>query len=251
MGICYECKKQTDNYCITHKKHICTECMFKSHQQCTVCKYKEYVEENREEVTTCAVCNEAFGDKEVVRLPCYCVLHKDCVIKVFDETIEELKCPRCHAVVFSKEHPLEESFKKELMTVFEGKPYIQPICDTQAAETKDEPVDEVVSVLLSNEEKQPEEVENVEYTQHEVTSLKPQTKGGVQPTEPEPTIEFDVESDEEDHGHSQKKTIGESFVESLGQKKTMSGRVIFAIMGLMILIVLFVVLVYFIGNQDT
>ncbi|GAB1223536.1 hypothetical protein ENUP19_0173G0004 [Entamoeba nuttalli] len=260
MGICFECKKPTDLYCVHHKKHICIECIFKNHINCTVCKYREYVEENREEVNNCIICSTELTSKETVRLPCFCVFHKDCLISLFDQSIEEVKCPKCHQPIFTQQD-IPNQIKDQLISTFAGKSYLQPFLELNPPKHEEE-IDMNAAVLLNETpkevEQQPQEKEeqdNVEYVQQEITSLKRKDEKieGSENNEVAPTIEFDMSSDEDDHGNKKKEmsSIGKNFIQTLGKKNKISGSTLLILFGLMILLVVFMVVVYFIGNKDT
>ncbi|ELP90813.1 hypothetical protein EIN_026920 [Entamoeba invadens IP1] len=254
MGICFECKKSTDLYCVHHKKHVCIDCMFKTHAVCTMSKYKDYVMDNKPEVNECPLCKAVLGDKEVVRLPCLCVVHKECIVKEFDDATGELKCPQCQTPVFVGKDDIPTQIKEHLLAIFAGKKYIQPFLDANLQTIAHEDIDTTTQLLLKPEDEKEEQ--NVSYTKNEISSLKKVAEATEVNVEAEddssgPHMNDTDTSDEEDAKKKLQGSLGMGFVATLGHNKRISGRGIFIILVLMVVLVLFMVIVYFFGNTDT
>ncbi|KAL7711539.1 RING-type domain-containing protein [Entamoeba marina] len=269
MGICHECKKQTHLYCVHHKKHTCIECVMKNHSTCTICEYRDHVENNREEINECGVCKEPLNDSQTVRLPCLCVFHLQCLIDQFEDTFEELKCPRCSSVIFDTTTDIPSCLKQALINAFAGKSYIRPFVESNVVS---EEIDAVTQAILNDpQDSQTQEVEQaehhegdnartdgneelVEYTDQVVTSLKSKREKSQiehygqqeQHTDAVPNIEFDVESDEEVDA-----SVGMDFVKTVGKKKKITWKTVFILLFVLLLLILFIGILYIIGDVDT
>ena len=260
MGICFECKKTTDLYCIHHKKHICMDCILKNHKNCTICKYRDYVENGADEINTCSVCSQELSNSETLRLPCLCLHHKECLLNAFSSS-SDATCPHCHSAIFTEEilKELHEGLKVEIVETFKGKEYAKIITPN---EIQKEVIDETAQLLLNNEndvngddKDDKNDEEKIEYIQGEMTSLKRKDDVEV-PIEVGPTIEFDVTSDDDEIDHGMKKknqgsTIGVDFVKSLQTKGKISGKTIMLLVFLMVILVILMIIIFATGNKDT
>ena len=257
MGFCVECKKQTDIYCLHHKKHVCIDCLTKLHTKCTAKKYREFVENGGKEQNECDVCKNILEEGNIIRLPCLCVFHKECLITYFDNHQDNVICPQCQSEVFTETKIKEcnTQMKDELIDTFKGKNYT---CSAiQSNIIKEEELDENTQMLLDNENEKEESIkheENISFVHSEMTSLKRKEDEIEVPIEVGPRIAFDISSDdEEDHGSKKKnqQSLGEDFVKSLRQKGKISPKTIVLLFCLMIILIIFMIIIFLNDNTDT
>ncbi|KAK4295453.1 hypothetical protein Pmani_031974 [Petrolisthes manimaculis] len=105
MGLC-KCpkKKVTNQFCFEHRVNVCEHCLVEEHSACIVQSYLQWLNASEYD-PVCKICGDQLASRDCIRLVCYDVFHKDCLITWASRLPPNTapagyKCPVCSKPVF-------------------------------------------------------------------------------------------------------------------------------------------------------
>lgn len=151
MGFCV-CNPQdkknrvaSDKMCCVHRRFVCEDCVSDanqkpSHLTCTIKNYSDWVRDAyHEHPVKCSLSGEEITDaKPFVRLTCFCLFFADPLRKHLSELDvprDEIKCPRCDALIYSKLHHKRSTLRTKLAELLDTVTLKQPLPKTAIPST--------------------------------------------------------------------------------------------------------------------
>lgn len=142
MGFCV-CNPQdkknrvaSDKMCCVHRRFVCEDCVADPSQKpchltCTIKNYSDWVRDAyHEHPVKCALSGEEITEeKPFVRLTCFCLFYEEPLRKYLsdvDVPRDEIKCPRCSALIYAKLHHKRSLLRTKLAKLLDTITVKQP-----------------------------------------------------------------------------------------------------------------------------